>query len=227
MPSTDEPATTGLLLSGGLDSAVLLGQLLNEGQRVQPFHVCMDFLWQREELRAATRYREAVGWTHAKPGQLLPLVALEMPVADLYGPHWSITGRETPGEHSADEAVYLPGHNALLLLKVVLWCHSHGVDRVAIASLANNPFGDATSAFFESFEAALRLATGGTVRITRPFERLTKRDVMQRDQSLPLELTFSCLAPVRGLHCGRCNKCAERRQAFQHWPSGDPTPYAK
>ena len=34
---------------------------------------------------------------------------------------------------------------------------------------------------------------------------------MALGRGLPLELTFSCIAPVAGQHCGRCNKCAERR----------------
>jgi 7-cyano-7-deazaguanine synthase len=43
---------------------------------------------------------------------------------------------------------------------------------------------------------------------------------------LPLELTFSCLRPVGGLHCGRCNKCAERRRGFAEAGLPDPTQYA-
>ncbi|MCD4728936.1 MAG: 7-cyano-7-deazaguanine synthase, partial [Pirellulales bacterium] len=43
----------------------------------------------------------------------------------------------------------------------------------------------------------------------------------------PLELTFSCLSPVAGLHCGRCNKCAERQEAFRSLEMHDPTRYAR
>jgi 7-cyano-7-deazaguanine synthase len=56
---------------------------------------------------------------------------------------------------------------------------------------------------------------------------LSKRCVMQLGRDVPLELTFSCLAPVAGRHCGRCNKCAERAAAFVHLESGDPTPYVE
>ena len=41
----------------------------------------------------------------------------------------------------------------------------------------------------------------------------------------PLELTFSCLAPVGEIHCGRCNKCAERQAAFQAVGQPDRTSY--
>ena len=43
----------------------------------------------------------------------------------------------------------------------------------------------------------------------------------------PLELTFSCIAPVGDLHCGRCNKCFERRAAFRLIDMVDPTRYAE
>jgi 7-cyano-7-deazaguanine synthase len=212
---------TGLLLSGGLDSAILLGQLLSEGHRVRPFYVLTGCLWQDCELRAVRKLCAAL----AQPN-LAELVLLDVPVEDLYDDHWSISGRSVPDLHSPDEAVFLLGRNPLLLLKPVLWCQMHGVAQLALATVAANPFDDATPAFFASFEAMVREATGGAVRILRPFERLAKRAVMLRGRDLPLELSFSCLAPVDGLHCGRCNKCAERMAAFRHLESGDPTCYA-
>jgi 7-cyano-7-deazaguanine synthase len=41
-----------------------------------------------------------------------------------------------------------------------------------------------------------------------------------------LELTFSCIDPQEGEHCGRCNKCAERRRAFATSGLVDRTTYA-
>lgn len=218
--------TTGLLLSGGLDSAILLGRLLEQGHRVQPFYVRCGFVWQCEEMRAAQRLVGALGALQQEAAQMGNLVVLDMPTADLYCGHWSMTGRGTPDATSADEAVYLPGYNALLLIKPILWCQLHGIPRLALASLASNPFADATTGFFAPFQAALQHATGGDIQVVRPFATCRKRQVMKMGQRYPLELTFSCLAPNDGLHCGRCNKCAERRQAFRFLPTGDPTRYA-
>ena len=219
-------STTGLLLSGGLDSAILLGYLLEQGPRVQPFYVRCDFVWHREEMDAARRLLRALAPFQRRTGQLAELVVLEMPTADLYQGHWSVTGRETPDDQSPDEAVYLPGHNALLLIKAALWCRLREIPCLALASLASNPFADASPGFFDPFQAAICHATGGQVQIVRPFETHSKRQVMELGRRYPLELTFSCLAPVNGRHCGRCNKCAERRQAFRILPREDPTDYA-
>lgn len=222
LPPADELHTTGLLLSGGIDSTILLSQLLSHGWRVRPFYVLTGCAWQNEELDTVHRLLSKLQQPH-----LEPLVELEMPVDDLYDDHWSITGKAVPDDHSADEAVFLPGRNPLLLLKPVLWCAMHGVRRMALATLAANPFDDAKPEFFARFEAMIEWATGSEVRIVRPFEMLSKRCVMQLGRDVPLELTFSCIAPVGGLHCGHCNKCAERAAAFRHFSAGDPTRYAQ
>ncbi len=221
MDGEPSPATTGLLLSGGLDSSILLGHLLASGRRVQPFYVRGGLRWEAEEQRQLARLLRAM----ASP-RLAELVTLDLPLADLYGDHWSLTGRGVPEFDSPDTAVYLPGRNALLLLKPALWCRLHGIDELALAVLGANPFADATPEFFAELEALLERAAGGRVRIVRPFGRLEKRQVMELGRSGPLELTFSCIAPESGLHCGQCNKCAERMAAFASIGLRDPTPYA-
>ena len=154
------------------------------------------------------------------------LVVLDLPMADLYGDHWSVTGRHTPDASTPDEAVYLPGRNALLVIKAALWCRLHGIAELALGVLESNPFADATSGFFNHLESALNSGPGGRVRILRPFARLSKREVMELGRALPLELTFSCIAPAGGIHCGCCNKCGERHAAFALIGAPDPTVYA-
>jgi 7-cyano-7-deazaguanine synthase len=154
------------------------------------------------------------------------LVLLDLPLADLYHDHWSLTGLEPPNASSPDEAVYLPGRNALLVIKAALWCQLHGIDQLALGVLESNPFADATPAFFDDLEAVLSRSTGDRLRIVRPFARMDKRQVMELGRDLPLELTFSCIAPSDGLHCGQCNKCAERNRAFRLVALADPSQYA-
>jgi 7-cyano-7-deazaguanine synthase len=220
MTSPNSPSTVGLLLSGGLDSGILLGFMLHQGHRVQPFYVRAGLHWEREELRSLKSFLWAM-----ESDRLEPLVTLEMPLLDVYGEHWSTTGRGVPDAETADDAVYLPGRNALLIVKAALWCRLHGIGQLALAVLGTNPFGDASREFFDHFEIALDRAVGGRVRIVRPFGEMTKREVMELGRDLPLELTFSCIDPQKGLHCGRCNKCAERQEAFRSIEMGDPTKY--
>ncbi|HYW78076.1 MAG TPA: 7-cyano-7-deazaguanine synthase [Thermoguttaceae bacterium] len=210
----------GLLLSGGLDSCILLGRLLQQRRCVRPFYIDCGLAWQVEEADAARQFLEAMATE-----RLEPLVTLQMPLGDLYDGHWSMTGHEAPGATTADEAVYLPGRNALLMIKAVVWCRMHGIEELALGVLQSNPFSDATASFFDHFEAAMNCADGNPVRIVRPLAGLDKRQVMQLGRDLPLQRTFSCIAPSQGRHCGRCNKCAERQTAFRLIGAHDPTRY--
>lgn len=212
--------SVAVLISGGLDSAILLGEFLRAGPAVHPLYVCHGLYWEAAELSHLRRFLDAL-----RAPSLRPLTVLEMPVADLYGEHWSVTGRDVPGAEAPDESVFLPGRNVLLLAKALLWCHLHGVPAVALAALESNPFPDATPAFFAAYEGVVNTAVGGQVRVLRPYLGLTKAAVMRRSRGLPLELTFSCLRPVNDRHCGRCNKCGERRRAFADAGLIDPTEY--
>jgi 7-cyano-7-deazaguanine synthase len=209
-----------VLISGGLDSAILLGEGLRSHSKVYPLYIRSGLCWESVELQHLRRFLEALH----RPA-LAPLQVLDVPVADLYGSHWSITGRDVPDADTPDEAVFLPGRNVLLLAKAILWCHLHGVPQLGLGVLGSNPFPDATPAFFQGFAEAVNRAVCGQVEVWRPFAGLHKTEVMQRGTDLPLELTFSCIRPAAGKHCGQCNKCAERRKAFADARLPDPTPY--
>jgi 7-cyano-7-deazaguanine synthase len=143
------------------------------------------------------------------------LIILDEPIADVYGAHWSTHGRDVPDAATTDAAVYLPGRNLLLTVKAAVWCRVHGIRALALGSLGSNPFPDSTPEFFQSLEGLLNQAMGGELRLIRPFNRLRKADVLSRGRDLPLHLTFSCINPIDGLHCGTCNKCAERKKGFR------------
>ena len=219
--SVRDSETLALLMSGGLDSAVLLGHLLEQGKSVQPIYIATGCVWQEAERDAIGRFLAEMG-----PRGVKAVVELEMPLADLYGNHWSMTGENVPDESTPDEAVFLWGRNPLLLLKAMLWCSGHGISRLALATLASNPFADASADFFRQFEQSLLTATGSEVRVLRPFSRMSKAEVVELGRGMPLHETFSCLAPLRGQHCGVCNKCAERSQGLSLLPGGDRTHYA-
>lgn len=218
MPGTNE--SLAVLVSGGLDSAILVGDTLRRGGTVHPLFVRCGLYWEETELAHLRRFLAAL----ESPG-LRPLTVLSQPVTELYGEHWSITGRGVPDAESADAAVFLPGRNLLLLGKSLLWCHLHGVPALALGSLESNPFPDATPEFFDRLQAVANQAVGGQVEIRRPFARMSKTTVMHLGRGLPLEHSFSCIRPADGLHCGACNKCAERRHAFRDAGLVDPTRY--
>jgi 7-cyano-7-deazaguanine synthase len=214
----------GLLASGGLDSCILLGRLLEDGCEVRPFYIRTGVTWEAAELAALRRFIDSVA-TRSR-GRIQELVPLNLPLDDLYENHWSLTGRAVPDDTTPDEAVYLPGRNALLAIKAAVWCQLHGLTQLALATLQSNPFPDATHEFFSGFQTALSIGSAAKIEIVRPLEKLSKAAVMRLGCEYPLGETFSCIAPVGKLHCGRCNKCAERKHAFRDAEMRDPTIYA-
>lgn len=168
--------------------------------KVHPLYIRHGLRWEDAELRHLRRFLRAMS--------LPPVTVLHLPVRDLYGGHWSLTGRNVPGTKSRDEAVYLPGRNLLLLANAAVFCAQRGIGAIAIGTLRGNPFADATPKFFRDF------ARVSGVCVIAPLRGLTKAQVLRRGRGLPLHLTFSCLNPKRNRPCGRCNKCAERRRVF-------------
>jgi 7-cyano-7-deazaguanine synthase len=211
---------SGVLTSGGLDSAILCVEMLRDFRRVVPLYIRSGLTWESAELASLRRFLAAV----ERPG-LDKLVVLEEPIADVYGDHWSTSGQSVPGSETPDAAVYLPGRNLLLSTKAAVWCRLRGIESLALGSLGSNPFPDSTPAFFRDLERLFHQAMGGSLKLIRPFDHLHKIDVVRRGQELPLHLTFSCINPIEGRHCGNCNKCAERKNGFAAAGIPDLTPY--
>jgi 7-cyano-7-deazaguanine synthase len=203
-----------VLVSGGVDSAVLCVDLLDRFCRVFPIYVRFGLRWEEAELAALRVFLASAGST--RPG-LMPLTVLDEPIEQVYGDHWSNSARPgVPGAETDDSAVYLPGRNLLLGVKAAVWCRLRGIETLAFGVLAANPFADGSAGFFHAFESVLNQGMEGRLRIIRPYARLSKNEVVRRGIALglPLDLTFSCLNPTDGQHCGGCNKCAERSRAL-------------
>lgn len=209
-----------VLISGGLDSCVLLAHLAEQGWELTPLYVQAGLVWERVELIWLRRFLAGLN----RP-RLQPLRRLSLPVEDVYQSHWSTTGQAVPGAHSEDSAVYLPGRNLLLLSKAAVYCALNGIGVIALGLLKGNPFPDATPDFLRGFERVAAGALTHPLEIVTPFSSLSKTKVIDLGRALPLELTFSCIRPVGEKHCGGCNKCAERRRSFAEAGVKDRTDY--
>lgn len=228
---------TLVLLSGGLDSAVLAA---HEAQhtRVLPVYVCVGLAWEAAELTMLERLLRAPVFA----GKVDPLVRVEFTMRDVYAPtHWAITGTP-PAYDTPDEDVYLTGRNLVLLTKAGVVASQHNAHRIALGPLAGNPFPDARPEFFASMSTSLSLGLDHDITIVTPFLDWEKEKVIRRGVELqvPLELTLSCMNPPPFAHdpasyggtspapehCGLCSKCRERRDAFAAAHVVDPTAYA-
>jgi len=243
-PTTQLPyslMSIAVLLSGGLDSAVLVAdEAMRAGSAVQPIYVSVGLAWEGAERAIVDRFLASA----AMEGLARPLAVLSVDMRDVYAAtHWAIEGH-APGYHTADEDVYLPGRNIVLLGKAGVYCAASNIDRLVLGTLAHNPFPDATPAFRAAMAETLSLGLAHQLTIDAPYASFSKADVIRRGVSLgvPLDLTLSCMNPVsvepgeprepreprepwEPRHCGLCSKCRERHDAFLEAGVEDPTSY--
>jgi 7-cyano-7-deazaguanine synthase len=213
------------LISGGIDSGVMIARSLRQGCAVHPLYVRQGALWEDAEEAGLNAFLNSLD---PSAGRLAPLEVLRLDWPSGFLHHWAVDGAAPPPDaHSPDETVYLPGRNLALLTQAALLGQSVGASVLRIGLLAQNPFADSQPDFFQAFERAFALATLFAVRVEAPLSDLSKEQVIREAAALglPLEHTFSCLRPLNGRHCGRCNKCAERQRGFARAGVPDPTAY--
>jgi 7-cyano-7-deazaguanine synthase len=216
------PGPVAVLCSGGLDSAVLLVEMARAAGRAVPIAIRAGHPWEDVEVASLHRFLAAV----AEP-RIAPLRELTLPMRDVYGDHWSVTG-DAPAWDEPDETVEIRGRNLILLSKALVLAAIEGWPTIAMGPLAGNPFPDATPEFFAGLAAVASGALAAPLTIVAPYRDLHKADVIRRGRDLPLHLTMSCAAPTAaGLHCGACNKCRERVEAFAEAAVEDRTVYAR
>lgn len=215
-----------VLFSGGVESCVLVG-LLAEEHVVFPLRVHYGLRWENDEQAACERFLSALSQqSHLRVRPLAVVSHIKVP--EFSRPAWSLRG-PVPDVVSPASAVELPNRNRILLEEAARFCAPRYVHQVAIGTLAENPFADAAPQFFTEQEDILTQRYGYPLQIVAPFHSLTKAEVLRRGTAmgLPLEHSLSCLNPLNGgIHCGACNKCTERQQAFSEAGIVDPTPYA-
>lgn len=216
-----------MLLSGGLDSAVLVVEEAARGE-VQPIYVSVGLAWEAAERSAATAFLASAAISR----RVRPLVSLSVDMTDVYpAAHWARQGTP-PAYDTPDEDVYLPGRNIILLSKAAVFCAIAHIGHLIIGTLDHNPFPDATPEFRTALAAALSLGLAHPLDIVAPFAQVTKTEVIRRAEAIgvPLALTLSCMSPEVSQggfprHCGACSKCRERHDAFVEAGVEDPTVY--
>ncbi|HLM67237.1 MAG TPA: 7-cyano-7-deazaguanine synthase, partial [Longimicrobium sp.] len=192
---------TVILLSGGLDSTVLLAYAIAE--RREP--LCVSFAYGATHGEAELASARAVAAHYGVPHQ----------TSDISGVFASVAGASTLT--GGDGPAYLPNRNAVFLSVAVavaevsgageVWFGAHGGDR--------RDFPDCRPEFVKAFDRVAQIGTTVGVRVRAPWVNDGKSAIVQRGIELnaPLHLTHSC---YRGTSpaCGLCSACGARMRAF-------------
>lgn len=241
--SASTRAKAVVLLSGGLDSATVLGVARDEG--FECFALSVDYGQRhRGELDAARRLAASMGVTrHATVRIDLRSLGGSALTDEMDVP------KDRDEQHLASSipVTYVPARNMTMLSVAVGWAEVLGCRDVYIGvnQVDYSGYPDCRGEFIRAFEQAACLGTkagaqeGAPVRIHTPLITLSKAGIIRLGARLgvDLSLTMSCYDPAfpddaaredatRALACGRCDSCILRRRGFMEAGEKDPTRYA-
>lgn len=216
-----EDIDTVVLLSGGLDSAVLAAKLKSEG------HKCLglSMLYGQRHTSEVTRaeriaQRLGIRWTCIH----LPVFAYTSSV--LLKPLAKV-----PEGHYADESMrstVVPGRNMMLIAVAAAFAMNMGARAVAYAGHAGDHaiYPDCRPEFVRAMQELLKVAGYEEIALLAPFTDMTKAKIaaMGDALSVPMHMTYSCYKG-ESKHCGRCGTCVERKEAFRIAGVIDSTEY--
>jgi len=128
------------------------------------------------------------------------------------------------------QPIIVPFRNAIFLSLAVAYAIAVGATKIFYGAQSSDvPFyPDCRKGFYKSFEKTARLGTGTNISIEAPFSNLSKSELIKLGAKLgvPFNLTWSCYLNGEK-HCGKCESCVNRKNAFKTAGMPDLTEYAE
>lgn len=216
-----------VLLSGGIDSAVLMYSLV-ANYVVYPLTIDYGQRHRVKEVLAARNVCSARGDWLLRRWECLDLHNLRLILPSALTGASEIPSGEYDKESMSQTVV--PNRNMIFLAIAAGYAEGMGASKVAYAAHYEDHYlyPDCRPKFIDSVGETIKLATDGKVALIEPFTCWTKADIIRLGKRLtvPFKLTYSCYKGGE-LHCGRCSTCIERRESFQKAGVKDPTEYTK
>ncbi len=217
-----------VLLSGGMDSAVVVAMAREQGFAV---HALSVHYGQRHtsELDAAARVARAQGAAEHK--------VVNVDLRSIGGS--ALTSDEIAVPEAGGggiPATYVPARNTIMLSVALGWAEVLGANDIfcGVNAVDYSGYPDCRPEFVAAFERLANLATkagveGAGLHIHAPLQYLSKADIAREGVRLGVDfsLTVSCYsADEQGRACGHCDACQLRAAGFSAAGVPDPTRYA-
>ena len=235
MTSLDVSAYTPavVLVSGGMDSAVVLAIAREQGYAVHALSVRYG---QRHtsELDAADRIARALdAVAHKTVSVDLRSIGGSALTDDIDVP---LDSDQDPGTPDIP-VTYVPARNTIMLSLALGWAEVIGSADIfcGVNAVDYSGYPDCRPEFISAFERLANLATkagveGAGLRIHAPLLHLSKADIVREGLRLNVDFaqTVSCYkADAAGRACGHCDACRLRAEAFLAAGVPDPTRYVR
>jgi 7-cyano-7-deazaguanine synthase len=216
-----------VLLSGGMDSAVVLAIAREQGFEAHALSVRYG---QRHtsELDAAVRVATLQGAAQHKT------VHVDLRA---FGGSALTDDIDVPEAGGAGIPVtYVPARNTIMLSLALGWAEVLGANDLfcGVNAVDYSGYPDCRPGFIDAFERLANVATkagveGAGLRVRAPLLHMGKADIVREGLRLGVDFsaTVSCYrADAEGRACGHCDACRLRAEGFAAAGVEDPTRYA-
>jgi 7-cyano-7-deazaguanine synthase len=227
MPVVNDAPRAVVLVSGGMDSAVVLALARERGLDCYALSVSygqrhlaeLDAAAALARSQGALAHKVVVVDLRSIGGSALTDDAVDVPEAG--GPGIPVT--------------YVPARNTIMLSVALGWAEVLGASEIhcGVNAVDYSGYPDCRPEFIAAFERLAGLATkagveGRPLRVVAPLMAMSKADIAREGARLGVDFsqTVSCYqADAQGRACGHCDACRLRAEGFAAAGLADPTRY--
>jgi 7-cyano-7-deazaguanine synthase len=212
-PKGNGKETVAVMYSGGIDSTVLCANLLRQGYNVVPM------IYDDATYNFGHRRMIAIERLTQELGIFENLVTIRTPFLEEL--------RYNDGTFG-----FVPGWKMILQVNGMAYCQKMGIEKFYLGYNEGNHlggYGDEHPQFIKDAADLYNRCYGTKIEVLCPYFDITKADVIALGETLkvPFKYTNGCRMIEHGglIHCGYCEVCHRRKEAFDQANVYDPTTY--
>ena len=214
-----------VLLSGGLDSSVVLSVCQDKGYDI--YAISFDY-GQRHKVELEYAKFQATFFN---------CISHEVFKMEFYGGSALTDDIKVPknrDSHSMSKDIpvtYVPSRNIVFLSFASGYAECHDIDNIFIGvnAIDYSGYPDCRKNFIDNFEKLINKSTkkgleGSKFKINTPLINLSKKDIIKlgHKNGVDFSMTSSCYSPKLKQNCGVCDSCLLRKQGFEEAGLRDP-----
>ena len=214
-----------VLLSGGLDSSVVLSVCQDKGYDI--YAISFDY-GQRHKVELEYAKFQATFFN---------CISHEVFKMEFYGGSALTDDIKVPknrDSHSMSKDIpvtYVPSRNIVFLSFAPGYAECHDIDNIFIGvnAIDYSGYPDCRKNFIDNFEKLINKSTkkgleGSKFKINTPLINLSKKDIIKlgHKNGVDFSMTSSCYSPKLKKNCGVCDSCLLRKQGFEEAGLRDP-----
>ena len=214
-----------VLLSGGLDSSVVLSICQNKGYDI--YAISFDY-GQRHKIELEYAKFQATFFN---------CISHEVFKMEFYGGSALTDDIKVPknrDSHSMSKDIpvtYVPSRNIVFLSFASGYAECHDIDNIflGVNAIDYSGYPDCRKNFIDNFEKLINKSTkkgleGSKFKINTPLINLSKKDIIKlgHKNGVDFSMTSSCYSPKLKKNCGVCDSCLLRKQGFEEAGLRDP-----